>query len=280
MLHSATFLSVVHICRDHVVFGAVYRRASDTRLLCSSENGLGNSGLTAQDWTSEAEREGYMEKKGGTRGRTIIGRKNWTRRWFVLRDGFLYYYVRPPMHAIPDRNGSVAYNCKGIIPIARPNVQVVKSEHHTRKFCFEVQLEGRTFVIDALSETNRDEWMLTMQASIDNRWKETENLQDIPRADLDDVQKALSVLGLEEGSSTQAIYTRYQELSNSSMVALSKQKKGSTETQEIAMRQEAYHDAFVCLSANLADDDMEDLENAEDEKGGTILDEMRSCRGG
>jgi hypothetical protein len=101
----------------------------------------------------------------------MIGRKNWTSRWFVLRDGFLYYYVRPPVHAMPDRNGSVAYNCKGIIPIARPNVEVVKSEHHTRKFCFEVRLETRTFIIDALSETNRDDWMTIIKSTIDKRIK-------------------------------------------------------------------------------------------------------------
>lgn len=36
-------------------------------------------------------RAGYLDKKGGSKG----GRKNWTKRWFVLRQNKLIYYKRP-----------------------------------------------------------------------------------------------------------------------------------------------------------------------------------------
>jgi hypothetical protein len=56
--------------------------------------------------------------------------------------------------------------------------------------------------------------------------QELKERPETPKGDLNDVQKALEMLGLEEGSDTQAIYTRYQELSSSSMIALSSHKKG------------------------------------------------------
>eukprot|EP00736_Rhodelphis_marinus_P009162 Rmarinus@m.12752 len=103
-----------------------------------------------------AEKEGYMKKLGG-------GNDRWRKRWFVLKEGTLYYFERPhsekPLGAVELDGCSIEH----AQPVADPR----------RRFCLAVvppgalQMYQKTYYVCLDSEEDRDSWQSALQAAVD-----------------------------------------------------------------------------------------------------------------
>jgi hypothetical protein len=91
-------------------------------------------------------KEGWMEKKGGSR-------RNWSKRWFVLKGSFLYYYESDK--AAHKDNAKE----KGIISLTDCIIQQI--EHHSRPFCFEISHaeRERKYEVSCAGAEEKNEWM-------------------------------------------------------------------------------------------------------------------------
>lgn len=95
-------------------------------------------------------KQGWMQKKGGHR-------RNWNKRWFVMKGAFLYYYT--------DENCFITgVRHKGVIPLKDVLCQIFF--HRKRNFCFEVQHdERRTFYLQADTEEDKYDWIEAISAA-------------------------------------------------------------------------------------------------------------------
>jgi len=87
------------------------------------------------------DKDGLLVKQGGSR-------KTWNKRWFVLKDGVLYYF----------KNKSKFAPLKGTIRL-QANSLVEDAKGVKKKFAFQVTVMGRVFVIRALEEKAKQEWI-------------------------------------------------------------------------------------------------------------------------
>lgn len=95
-------------------------------------------------------KQGWMHKKGGHR-------RNWSKRWFVMKGAFLYYYTT-------DEDFQKGVPHKGVIPLKDVVTQIFF--HRKRNFCFEVvHEERRTFYLQANTEEEKYEWIETISAA-------------------------------------------------------------------------------------------------------------------
>jgi hypothetical protein len=95
-------------------------------------------------------KQGWMHKKGGHR-------RNWSKRWFVMKGAFLYYFSDEHdfLHGNPH---------KGVIPLKDVVTQIFF--HRKRNFCFEVvHEERRTFYLQASTEEEKYEWIEAISAA-------------------------------------------------------------------------------------------------------------------
>jgi hypothetical protein len=115
-------------------------------------------------------KQGWMNKKGGYK------RRNWTRRWFVLRGSSLTYYSKERRNSsipapIEDKpQGKEPKNSKphkkGVISLHSLRVQMHK--HHTRPFVFTLTHptnKARIYFLSCDSEEEQVQWMDLLQVS-------------------------------------------------------------------------------------------------------------------
>ncbi|EFA78547.1 RhoGEF domain-containing protein [Heterostelium album PN500] len=92
----------------------------------------------------EIVKQGYLTKKGAMR-------RNWTKRWFVLKNGYLFYFKT-----------SRDKKPKGIIQLV--NVSVSKSYY--KPYCMALKSSGssdeREFLICATNQTELEEWIVSI----------------------------------------------------------------------------------------------------------------------
>jgi len=90
------------------------------------------------------DKVGWLEKRGKVR-------KNWTRRYFVLKDNELKYY----------KSDKPTERSQGKIILDGCTVEIAPESKYGRKFCFELTapLQNRIFVIVAENGTSLQEWM-------------------------------------------------------------------------------------------------------------------------
>jgi len=87
------------------------------------------------------DKEGFLTKQGG-------GHKSWNKRWFVLKDGHLFYF----------KNKNRTAPLKGMVKL-QANSVVRELNNHKKKFVFEVTVMGRVFLIRGNDEKTRQEWV-------------------------------------------------------------------------------------------------------------------------
>eukprot|EP01113_Clastostelium_recurvatum_P036302 TRINITY_DN5157_c0_g1_i1.p1 TRINITY_DN5157_c0_g1~~TRINITY_DN5157_c0_g1_i1.p1 ORF type:complete len:513 (-),score=115.00 TRINITY_DN5157_c0_g1_i1:6-1544(-) len=98
---------------------------------------------------SSVLKEGWLHKKGDVR-------RNWTRRWFVMRDLSIEYFENiPGTHA----------KAKGAIPLRGAQV-FVPTEAMARPHCFAVQLVHRIYYMSADSQVEAEAWTATINSAI------------------------------------------------------------------------------------------------------------------
>ena len=95
----------------------------------------------AADAIPNPNRCGYLTKQGGTV-------KSWKRRYFVLKDNFLFYYKRP-------RDDSPT----GVIQLEHCTVVETPSEESDRKNCFTLRTPSRTWFFQADRQIEMDIWI-------------------------------------------------------------------------------------------------------------------------
>eukprot|EP00009_Paramoeba_aestuarina_P010875 CAMPEP_0201526068 /NCGR_PEP_ID=MMETSP0161_2-20130828/30524_1 /ASSEMBLY_ACC=CAM_ASM_000251 /TAXON_ID=180227 /ORGANISM="Neoparamoeba aestuarina, Strain SoJaBio B1-5/56/2" /LENGTH=793 /DNA_ID=CAMNT_0047926287 /DNA_START=101 /DNA_END=2482 /DNA_ORIENTATION=- len=102
----------------------------------------------SNQWTQQYK-EGFLIKRGGIR-------HNWLKRWFMLRDEFLYYYEA--------KYGS--HYLRGKIPLYGVTVEEIdrkKAAHQDYLYYFSVATSGRVFQLAAETEEERKGWMRAIQ---------------------------------------------------------------------------------------------------------------------
>jgi len=87
------------------------------------------------------EKEGFLTKQGNRV-------KTWNRRWFVMRDGFLYYYK--------SKNG--VQETKGTIPLYSCKIEI-SHEIPTQQLGFQIITTSRAFHVYADSDRETQDWM-------------------------------------------------------------------------------------------------------------------------
>ena len=99
------------------------------------------------------EMEGYLTKKGSgsKRDSFIIGRRNWKKRWFVLRAGELKYYESY------DAISEVAISEKGTFPIVGADVKSIGLD--SKDLSFAICQGDRTLDVCADTELLRAVWV-------------------------------------------------------------------------------------------------------------------------
>jgi len=89
-------------------------------------------------------KSGFLQKKGAVR-------KNWTTRWFVLKDKSLYYYKTPKDTKF-----------KGEVFLQGTQIELVDIKKHPH--CYAIISKTRTFYICATNDSERDEWLTACKA--------------------------------------------------------------------------------------------------------------------
>ena len=104
--------------------------------------------------------EGFLYKKGTGDG--TFGRKSWKKRWFVLEDGYLFYYENL------DTKSDEAVSLKGKISIEGCLCDEV--EHHTKKFAFKIGHESdatrKEMIVHADDEKSQKQWVSAINSAI------------------------------------------------------------------------------------------------------------------
>eukprot|EP00937_MAST-01D_sp_MAST-1D-sp2_P002497 g2497.t1 len=112
------------------------------------------------------KKAGWMQKKGG--GNSSKGRRNWKRRWFLLRGNRLYYFKKPvdaDQNPLPKPKGEIAIF--GLV--AEPY-----EDHHSRPYMlslFTADEQGdpcvdqRVYYLDAMSETEQTQWVSCLNSA-------------------------------------------------------------------------------------------------------------------
>ncbi|KAJ8247546.1 hypothetical protein GJAV_G00247590 [Gymnothorax javanicus] len=93
-------------------------------------------------------KQGYLMKKGHKR-------KNWTERWFVLRQGSLTYYVGEDLS---EKKGSVSLDGSSCVESLE--------DKDGRKCLFIIRCPEKTFEISASDKKKKQEWMQAIQTCI------------------------------------------------------------------------------------------------------------------
>ena len=94
-------------------------------------------------------KEGFLTKQGHKR-------KNWKRRWFILRDGAVQYY---------EKHG--AREPLGRIPLDDPSISIRSLNGGPHPFMFKIVLSDNQFSIYAQNEKERVEWVEMLERAVE-----------------------------------------------------------------------------------------------------------------
>lgn len=98
--------------------------------------------------------EGYLYKKGG--GQSRVGRRNWTRRYFVFSDGKLRYY----------QDSSTQGRCKGTVYVYGAQLQrVFTDRRHMHRFDLADPRSTRLLELRADDAAEVDEWVHVLRTA-------------------------------------------------------------------------------------------------------------------
>ncbi|XP_027882986.1 switch-associated protein 70b [Xiphophorus couchianus] len=101
-----------------------------------------------QELILDVLKQGYMMKKGHKR-------KNWTERWFVLKPGFISYYV-----------GEDLAEKKGDIPLDGSCSVESLQDKEGKKCLFLIKLSHKSFEISASDKKKKQEWIQAIQMCV------------------------------------------------------------------------------------------------------------------
>eukprot|EP00027_Filamoeba_sp_ATCC50430_P016205 CAMPEP_0168567916 /NCGR_PEP_ID=MMETSP0413-20121227/15280_1 /TAXON_ID=136452 /ORGANISM="Filamoeba nolandi, Strain NC-AS-23-1" /LENGTH=145 /DNA_ID=CAMNT_0008600179 /DNA_START=66 /DNA_END=503 /DNA_ORIENTATION=+ len=96
---------------------------------------------------------GFLKKKG--LGESLLGRRNWKKRWFVLEGPHILYYENPYVY----QNGLVPLG--GVVLMPDTIVECTHQDEDSKKphFYFRVVTQQRTLEMCARSEEERQAWI-------------------------------------------------------------------------------------------------------------------------
>mmetsp|Transcript_12296 Transcript_12296/g.16427 ORF Transcript_12296/g.16427 Transcript_12296/m.16427 type:complete len:482 (+) Transcript_12296:1040-2485(+) len=122
---------------------------------CDDDRDIWVSGLSnsVAFWKANSTqwKEGFLVKRGGIR-------HNWLKRWFMLRDEFLFYYEA--------KDGS--HYLRGKIPLYGVAVEPVERKKTTSQshFYFNLSTAGRVFQLAAYTEQERQSWVAALNSQV------------------------------------------------------------------------------------------------------------------
>ena len=117
---------------------------------------------------SEPIKSGFMTKQGAKR-------KNWNERWFVLKNGRLYYFKKRQLNEKP----------AGVIELKRAIIISYPSQKPSDDFKFNIVTPFRTWYLDTKSISECNEWMSVCRSVANVR--SDDSFDDIPNNASDEV---------------------------------------------------------------------------------------------
>ncbi|XP_062596984.1 pleckstrin homology domain-containing family D member 1-like isoform X1 [Saccostrea cucullata] len=117
------------------------------------------------DWTQDIQLHGLLYKK------PINHQSNkWTKRYFVIKDGFLLYYPDTEKKDLEKRK-CLNVHPKGIIPLGECSIEAVSENGQPHAFCVEsAEITGK-LMLAADSSFERDKWIDMLKKSKRINWK-------------------------------------------------------------------------------------------------------------
>ena len=107
--------------------------------------------------------EGYLYKKGGAVNKSLGGRRNWLKRWFVLEKTKHDQYT---LHYFESQKGKE----KGVIDLKNTEIFCERKLQHTNKnikYEFQIQLQtGSVLQLSSDDYHERDEWIESLNYAI------------------------------------------------------------------------------------------------------------------
>lgn len=200
------------------------------------------------DWKNNVQLFGCLYKRP-------VGHQSskWSKRFFILKDGYLLYYPENEKKEI-DKRQYLNIHPRGIIPLGDCQVSVTQEPSHPFSFVVSSRdINGRIFLA-ADSEFERNRWMDTIQKSSQVTWKclQLGNLM---------IQQ-LETHGQQMARDKQNYYDRLQD----EVVALSDTKQRADELEQLNYELEKEKIRMEQLLKEME----EDYRNAKDELAETV----------
>ncbi|KAL5009366.1 hypothetical protein ScPMuIL_014947 [Solemya velum] len=173
-------------------------------------NGFTDPRQKTSSWTSRCQLEGSLFKRAKN--------SKWSRRFFVLRDGYLLYYRDSEKKELAKRK-YLNPNPKGIIPLAECNIGPTRLPGQPFSFFIECLEINAKLMLAAESEFERDKWVDMLEKSKRVTWQNCQLA--------DEMIKQLEHQGLQMAKQKQDYFDRLQ----TEVMALSDEKE-RTETLE------------------------------------------------
>lgn len=114
--------------------------------------------------------EGYLYKKGGAVNKSLGGRRNWLKRWFVLEQTNNKQTPHPHPHYTLHYFESQKGKEKGVIDLKNTEIFCERKLQHTNKnirYEFQIQLQnGSVLQLSSDDYHERDEWIESLNYAI------------------------------------------------------------------------------------------------------------------
>lgn len=172
---------------------------------------------SSYDWTQDIQLHGLLYKK------PINHQSNkWTKRYFVIKDGFLLYYPDTEKKELEKRK-CLNVHPKGIIPLGECTIEAVRDNGQPYAFSVEsseITVTGK-LLLAADNSFERDKWIDMLQKSKRITWKSSRLA--------DEMIHQLEEQGLQMAKQRQEYFDQLQ----SEVMALSDEKEKSEELARI-----------------------------------------------
>lgn len=190
----------------------------------------------SREWTSKIQMYGLLLKKP-------FGQQSnkWTKRFFLIRDGFMMYYAEQERKDFEKRDFFNVHP-KGIIPLGE--CQLTVTQDPAQPFCLQIlcpELEG-SLLLAAETEFERDRWLEVMEKSRRVTWGNT-NLSD-------EMIRQLENDGLIMARERQDYFDRLQTESH----ALSEERIRAEELEKINYELEREKEKLASLTSEMQDE--------------------------
>lgn len=181
----------------------------------NSKNMTNNRSSAVFDWTHLSQFTGYLYKKP-------FGHPSnkWSKRFFVIKDGFLFYYTEQERKEMEKRK-VISIHPKGFIPLGESIFRIQSGEQQYYAFTINNTELNSTYLLATDSDYERSKWLGHLEKAQRITWKNAQLM--------DNMIKQLEDQGLQMAKQKQEYFDKLQ----SEISALSDEKQRTEELEQL-----------------------------------------------